>query len=197
MAQAEITEHRNKILVTAEEQEKYYKDHPERFEESNVKVIYIPFSAPSEKPGISLKKTLTEAEAKDKIDDLRKQILAGADFGKLAHENSEDKASADKDGDFGVIKQDSSYPAPIKTAVLALKAGDVSEPLRQPNGFYLFKVVSKTTTPYDQVKSQVYETLKEQRQNEWIQELQRKYTVKIEDPDYFKPKAPLQLQPVR
>jgi peptidyl-prolyl cis-trans isomerase C len=196
LAQAEISEHRNKIVVSAEDQEKYYKEHPDRFEEANVKVIYIPFSPASEKPGISLKKTLTEADAKTKIDDLRKQIVEGADFGKLARENSEDKASADKDGDFGVIKQDSSYPAPIKNAVLSLKAGDLSEPLRQPNGFYLFKIVSKTTTPYDQVRSQLNETIKEQRQQEWIQELQRKYTLKIEDPDYFRPKAPLQLQPV-
>ena len=84
----------------------------------------------SQESAADAKKTLTEAEAKAKIDDLKKQIEAGADFGKLAKENSDDKDSAAKDGDFGLIKKNSPYPEAIKKTVFELKPGQVSEPLR-------------------------------------------------------------------
>ena len=74
------------------------------------------------------KKSLTEAEAKAKIADLRKKLLSGADFGQVARENSDDKESAAKDGDFPPIKRSSSYPEDIKNAVFALKPGEISAP---------------------------------------------------------------------
>src|ERR1035438_578528 len=108
LAQAEVQDYKDKIQISQEDQEKLYKENPDRFKEVKVKVIHLTFSATPDKPGPDGKKMLSETEAKAKIDELRKQILAGEDFGKLARENSDDKTSAAKDGDYGTIKQNSS-----------------------------------------------------------------------------------------
>jgi peptidyl-prolyl cis-trans isomerase C len=195
--QAEINDYKDKIQISPEDQEKAYKENPDRYKQAKVKVIHISFSATPDKPGPDGKKMLSEADAKAKADDLRKQVLAGGDFGKLARENSDDKGSADKDGDFGTIKHNSPYPEPVKKAVFALKEGEVSEPVKQANGFYLIRSDSVVTQPYNEVRPQIIEELKQSRFNDWMKGLQARFTVKVENPGYFAPKRPPQLQTVR
>ena len=197
LSQAQLTTHGNLIQVTTEDEEKYYNDNPDKFREAKVRVIYLSFNPAPDKSTAEGKKLPTEAEAKAKIEDLRKQILAGADFGKLARDYSEDKASAAKDGDFGIIRRNSPYPDAVKNAVFALKAGQVSEPVRQPNGFYLVRVEELTLQPFKDVSMQIFQEVKQQRFNEWMSALQAQYKVKVENPAYFTPRAPLQFQPVR
>ena len=199
LAQASLTNFSNHIGVNPDEQEQYYKNNPEKFRQAKVRVIYISFNPAAGKPPADDKKFLTEAEAKTKIEDLRKQILAGADFGKLARENSEDKTSAAKDGEFGIIKRSSSYPEPVKTAVFALKQGEVSQPVKQPNGFYLIRVDEWIKQPYDEVEKEIYQDLKQERFNEHMKKMQSQFQVKVENSSYFSapPAGPPQLQQVR
>jgi peptidyl-prolyl cis-trans isomerase C len=196
LAQAELTSHQNTITISTEDQEKYYKDHPEKYREAKVRAIFIAFNAPG-KPVPDGKKAVTEAEAKAKIEDLRKQIEAGGDFGKLARETSDDSTSAAKDGDFGVIKPSSTFPEPVKTAVFALKTGELSQPLRQPTGFYLFRLEALEVQPYNEVFPQIATDLRQERFNDWIKGLQNQYKVKVDNPAYFTPHSPAQLQQVR
>jgi peptidyl-prolyl cis-trans isomerase C len=198
LAQANLNEYGNHIIVTSEDQEKYYKAKSDKFKQAKVRVIYVTFNPTPDKASPDGKKLLTEAEAKAKIEDLRKQIVAGTDFGKLARENSDDKTSAIKDGDFGIMKQSSSYPEPIKAAVFGLKAGEVSQPVRQPNGFYLIRVDEVIVQPLQDVATEIYQTVKQERLNDYIKTLQSQYQVKVENPAYFSPQAgPPQLQQVR
>jgi parvulin-like peptidyl-prolyl isomerase len=183
--------------VTADEQEAYYKKNADKYRQAKVRVIYISFNPSPDKTGAEASKLPTEAEAKTKIEDLRKQILAGGDFGKFARENSDDKTSAAKDGDFGIIKRGSNYPDAVKNAVFALQAGQVSEPVRQPNGFYLIRVDDFNTEPFNDVSMQIFQEIKQQHFNEWVSGIQAQYKVKVENPAFFTPRTPLQLQPVR
>jgi peptidyl-prolyl cis-trans isomerase C len=195
--QAEINDFKDKIQVTNEDQDKQYRENPDRFKQVKVKVIHLSFSATPDKPGPDGKKMLSEAEAKAKIDELRKQILAGEDFGKLAKDNSDDKTSAAKDGDYGTISHNSPYPEPVKQAVFALKQGDVSEPVKQANGFYLIRAETVVVQPLGEVRPQIIEELKQSRFNDWIKTVQARFTVKVDNPAYFVPKRPAQLQTVR
>ncbi len=197
LAQAYLNDYSNHVNVTSEDQEQYYKANPDKFKQAKVRVIYLTFNPTPDKPSSDGKKLLTEAEAKAKIEDLRKQIVAGADFGKLARENSDDKTSAVKDGDFGIMKQSSTYPEPIKAAVFGLKPGEVSQPVRQPNGFYLIRVDETIVQPLQEVANEIYQTVKQERVNAYIKNLQSQYQVKVENPAYFSPQTPPQLQQVR
>lgn len=196
LSQAQLTTEQANVTVPRDDQEKYYKEHPEKFAEAKVHVLYVAFSATPDKAAADGKKLLSEADAKAKIDELRKQIVAGADFGKLARENSDDKMSAAKDGDFGTITQKSTVPAPIKTAVFALKQGELSEPIKQPNGFYLIRVDSISSPPFDEVSGQIIQDMRQERFSAMMKAMQAQYSVKVENPAYFTPKQPAKLQQV-
>lgn len=196
LSQAQLVMIQNGGLVSPEDQEKYYNEHPEKYRQAKVRVIYVAFNPSPDKGAGEANKLPSEAEAKAKIDGLRKQILAGADFGKVARENSDDKQSAAKDGDFGLISPKSSYPDAIKAAVFALKQGQVSEPVKQPNGFYLIRVDELTTLPFADVSAQLAQDLRLEHFTEIMKDLQTQYTVKVDNPAYFTPKQPAQPQPV-
>ena len=196
LAQAEMNAARYRTEVTQEEVEKTYKEHPERFRQARVRAIYVAFNPLADRQAGD-KKPSTEAEAKTKIEDLRKQILAGADFGKLARENSDDKTSAAKDGDFGIVKKSSPYPDALKNAILALKAGDVSEPLRQPTGYYLIRVDEFAAQPYSEVSGQILEEIRQANFDGWMKSMESRFAVKIENPTYFAPGPQGPLQPPR
>ncbi len=194
LAQAQINQVKNYQFNPApEDEEKYYKAHPEKYEEANLKVIYVAFSAnPAAGASAAGKKPLSQAEAKAKIEDLRKKLSAGGDFAQLAKENSDDKDSAAKGGEFPSLKRTSAYPDAIKNAIFALKPGEISEPIQQPNGFYLLRLEQMRVQPFDEVRVQIYEEMKNADFNTWMQALQKRYEVKVENPGYFasKPAAP-------
>jgi parvulin-like peptidyl-prolyl isomerase len=195
LSTAELSSVNNNMQVPQEEQQKYYKENPDKFKEVKVKVISVAFDT-NPKPAADGKKSLTEAEAKAKIEDLAKQIQGGADFGKLAREHSDDQASAAKDGDFGIVKQDSSYPKPIKDAVFALKQGEISAPIKQPTGFYLVRAEEVTATPFNDALAKIIQEVKQVKFQEWLKGMQAQYNVKVENPGYFATRAPAQLQQV-
>jgi peptidyl-prolyl cis-trans isomerase C len=197
LSTAELSDINNAMDVSGEEQQKYYKDNPDKFKQVKVRVIYIAFNPnPKAPPPADGKKVVTEAEAKATIEDLAKQIQNGADFGKLARDLSDDKPSAAKDGDFGVVKQDSSYPQAIKTAVFALKQGELSAPIRQPGGFYLVRAEEIAQQPFNDAIMQIIQAVKQDKFKEWLKGMQAQYSVKIENPSYFSPRVPAQLQQV-
>jgi peptidyl-prolyl cis-trans isomerase C len=195
LSTAQLSDINNAMQITTEEEEKYYKDNPDKYKEVKVRVIYVAFTPPTAKPAEGDKKT-TEAEAQAKIQDLAKRIMAGADFGMLARENSDDKASAAKDGDYGVIKQDSAYPQALKTAVFALKQGEMSAPIKQPNGFYLIRAEEISMVPFSSALIQINQAVKQAKYQEWLKGMQAQYNLKIENPAYFTPRVPAQLQQV-
>jgi peptidyl-prolyl cis-trans isomerase C len=196
LSTAELSDVNNTMSVTGEDQQKYYKDNPDKFKEVKVRVIYIAFNPAPAKGATDGKKVVTEAEANAEIEDIAKQIKAGADFGKLARDLSDDKASAAKDGDYGIIKQDSAFPQPIKTAVFALKQGEVSEPIKQPNGFYLIRAEEMNQQPFNDVVGQIAQAVRQAKFQEWLKGMQAQYNVKIENSAYFANRVPAQLQQV-
>ncbi|MGK0358163.1 MAG: parvulin-like peptidyl-prolyl isomerase [Bradymonadia bacterium] len=82
-----------------------------------------------------IKRTKDAALAKAKA--LVKTARGGADFTKLAADNS-DGPSAKRGGSLGTWKKGRMVPA-FDTAVAAMKIGDISEPVETPFGFHVIK----------------------------------------------------------
>ena len=205
LAQAEGDKYRNAIVVSQDQEKQYYETNKEaQYRVVKAKVILVSFSpagpaaTPPVPPGVLPKPPApavdgakrTEADAKTKIDDLRKQLAAGADFGKLAKENSDDKTSAAKDGDYGDIGHTSPYPEAIKKAIFALKIGEVSEPIRQPGGFYLIKAADSSYKPYDQVQGEIHNTMVDQEFHKHLDSISDQFKITIEDRNYFATRPP-------
>jgi len=106
--------------------------------------------------------------AKKKAEDLLTQIKAGADFAKLAQENSEDPGSAANGGDLGYFGKGKMVPE-FETAVFSLQVGQVSELVRTVYGFHIIKVTDKKD---DQVKAS-HILIKVRDFNDWLDEKEK------------------------
>jgi parvulin-like peptidyl-prolyl isomerase len=191
MMNAQLTQAMNEIVISPADVKKFYDSNSDRFTQAKVKVLYVSFSSASA-PAAGGKKVLTEPEAKTRIEKLLADLRAGADFAKLAREHSEDATSAQKDGDFGTIRRSDSLPDAIREAIFALKPGEISEPVRQPNGFYLFRVDHLEARPLAEVQNEIFNELKQLRFKQWMDETQRSLNVKYENEAFFSqaPAAP-------
>ncbi|HEY5603972.1 MAG TPA: SurA N-terminal domain-containing protein [Gammaproteobacteria bacterium] len=92
--------------------------------------------------------------AKKKADDLHKQIKEGADFEKLAKENSDDPGSSRSGGDIGFFGKRSLDPA-YEAVMYKLKVGEVSEPVQSAFGFHIIKleeIREEKAKPFEEVK---------------------------------------------
>ena len=80
-----------------------------------------------------------EPKLKAKAEDLLKQVRAGADFAKLAKENSEDPGSKDNGGEYW-IQRDGQMVKEFEDAAFRLKPGQ-SEIVKTSYGYHVFQVM--------------------------------------------------------
>jgi peptidyl-prolyl cis-trans isomerase C len=172
-AQAEISHQANPIVANDDE-DRYYEAHKSDYKQVKAYAIYIAFSnAAGSQTGSDGKKILSETEAKAKISALLEQIRKGADFKKLARENSDDETSRVKDGSFGDLKPTTSgLPDAIRAALFKLNSGETTDVIPQPNGFYLFRAEEVKVSPYSEVRDQVDRAYKEERFKQWMDKMQ-------------------------
>jgi peptidyl-prolyl cis-trans isomerase C len=187
MAAAEFQAAQDAIIVSGDEQKKFYQANKDRYTQAKIKLLYISFhNNPPPQTDPKAKKILSEPEAKAKTEKLLAQIRNGADFVKLLKENSEDPSKA-KDGDFGtpIRRSEKVLPDEVITAIFAMKPGQVSEPVRTPIGYYLFRLEELTTQPYDEVSSEIFMEIRQGRFNEWVNNIRKGVEVKIDKPEFF------------
>jgi len=185
LMQAEIQKVSSEFPVRVEEQQAYYDQHKDQFEQVTVKLIYVSFSS-SPSTGADGKKRLNEEEAKAKAEQLAKEAKAGADFVKLVKENSEDETTKTKNGDLTMSRSESAnLPAAIRTVALSLKPGEVSEPVRQPNGFYVFRGESVHPKAFAEVKDQIFTDLQRMKTKDWIDSTTKGLNIKPESDQFF------------
>lgn len=203
MASAMISHEHNFYNVNAQQIKEFYDRNQARYQQAKIKVIYIAFkpaaavvgSVPSGKSiedvarsisqATSGKTQRTEAEARVLAEDLVKQIRGGADFAKLVEQYSEDPTSKAAGGDFGVVNIKSSYSADVKKAVLALKEGEITDPLPQSNAFYIIRVEQKTVQPVNEVRDSISEEIRQAHLNEWLAGLNKRFEPAVESVPFF------------
>ena len=146
------------INPTDEELQKFYTQNQESFrtpERAKVRHILL---MTKDKPAAE------EAKLKAKADDLLKQVRAGADFAKLARENSEDPGSKDKGGEYEV-QRNGQMVKPFEDAAFTLKPGQ-SDVVKTEYGYHVFQVMERNAAgirPFSEVKAELAAQLKKQR----------------------------------
>jgi len=82
-----------------------------------------------------------DKDAKARIDDIYKQLVAGGKFEDIARKQSEDKASAERGGNLGSMSIN-QYESSFEEAVYALpKDGDFTTPVRTRLGWHIIKKI--------------------------------------------------------
>jgi len=90
---------------------------------------------------IRAREGLSESEARDRLARIRERIVAGADFGEMARQNSEDSSAA-KGGDLGWVAPGDTVPE-FERVMNGLKPGEVSQPFQTPFGWHLVQVIER------------------------------------------------------
>jgi parvulin-like peptidyl-prolyl isomerase len=160
----------------------YYDSHKNEFEEAKGSHILIRFKGAAGSPKAN-DKDPTEADALAKAQDLRKQILAGADFATLAKANSDDPGSAPKGGDLGTFHHGQMVPQ-FDQAAFSLPVGEVSEPVKTQYGYHVIKITSRTAKTFDEVKPQIEKELKPKLTKDAVDQIKAHTAVTLND-TYF------------
>jgi peptidyl-prolyl cis-trans isomerase C len=125
----------------------------------------------------------TEKEAKDVLAKLK----AGEKFEDLAKKVSTD-GSKEFGGDLGYFTAPEMV-AEFSKAAFALKAGEISEPVKTDYGWHVIKVEDRkmgAAQPYDQVKNAIRNILTRKKVQEKVIELQKAAKIEIRDEDLRK-----------
>lgn len=163
----------------------YYDAHVADFDQLKLSGILVAFNPPGT-PAASATIQRTEPQALEKANELEKKIKAGGDFSALARTDSDNQSSSVRGGDLGTfVMGNQQVPADVKRAVANMQTGQVSEPVRVQNGFYIFKVDNRTKLPYEQVQGEIAQQLKNEKAQEILKRELDKYKVDVQDPDFF------------
>lgn len=166
-------------LVGEQDAKEFYDKNPDRFKQpESVRASHIFKRVP---PG-------TDAAGKQKIraslDPVLQQVKSGADFAELARKHSDD-GSAPAGGDLNYFGPGQMVPEFEKVA-FGLKPGETSGIVETQFGFHIIKVTDRRpgrTIPFAEVKSQIADFLKQQRQQEkanaLIEQLKAKSKIEI------------------
>ncbi|MDA8163879.1 MAG: peptidylprolyl isomerase [Desulfobacteraceae bacterium] len=153
-----------KVQVSDQDAKKFYDQNKEEFKQPEmVRARHILISVA---PNADEK---TKKAAREKIEAIKKQLAAGADFATLAKENSQCPSSA-KGGDLGFFARGQMVPAFEKVA-FALQPGKVSDVVETQFGYHLIKVEEKKpegTVPFEEAKDRIAQFLKKEQVNDQI-----------------------------
>lgn len=160
---------------------KYFDEHKAEFEQVRARHILIRTTG-SPVPLESGKKDLSDAEGLAKAQELRKKILAGADFAQLAAEESDD-GSKTAGGDLNFFRRGQMVPA-FEQVAFSLKVGEVSEPVKSPFGYHIIKVEEKKEANFEAAKPDIEKHLLGENSKGIVEDMVKKAKVDL-DPEFF------------
>ncbi len=154
--------------VTEEEVLNYYKDNPETFETpEQVRASHILIKPDNSVPNITEQEA--DSKAKEKAENLLKQIKDGADFAELAKANS-DCPSSQEGGDLGFASK-RDWVEPFSEVAFALEPNKISDVVPTRFGYHIIKVTDRKQAgkkAFDEVKKGISDMLKTQKQQTLI-----------------------------
>jgi peptidyl-prolyl cis-trans isomerase D len=125
-----------------------------------------------------------DAAAKAKADDLVKQLRAGADFAKLARENSGDPSSSGKGGDMGWVDKGTTVE-PFDTAAFSMPLNTISDSIHSKEfGYHIIKVLERRPAgyrPFEEVRDRILALVVDQQSKDRARDEITRIAAKIKE----------------
>jgi parvulin-like peptidyl-prolyl isomerase len=168
VSQVQRNEVIEKISVTEEEARAYYEAHRTEFTTpSELTLREILIEVPSTEKGVNVAQ---DDEARARAEDIRKRIVNGEPFARIAAEFSA-SASKANGGLIGPIKSEELAPQ-LQQLLDKVKVGDVAEVIRTQRGYQILKVESRTETKirtFDEARSAITQRVVESKRRAALQ----------------------------
>jgi peptidyl-prolyl cis-trans isomerase SurA len=140
ISRVQQTDVTSRISVTEEEAKAYYEKHQDQFTTpASITLREILVDVPRNEKGIN---AAQDEEARAKAEDIRKRLLGGEPFPRLAADLS-DAPSKANGGLIGPINSTDLAPA-LRDMVRKMKPGELTEIIRTTRGYQILKLESKT-----------------------------------------------------
>jgi parvulin-like peptidyl-prolyl isomerase len=125
------------------------------------------------------------ANKRQTAEEIRKKIIDGAEFERMAQMYSEDEATSDMGGDWGWIERN-TLNEELTKAAFSLKAGETGPVMQIGDSYYILYVEARKNAsikPMAEVREEIERNLIQQErmkaQQRWIDTLRRKAYIKI------------------
>lgn len=147
--------------ISGADVQRYYNQHQQEFQTpEQVRVRHILIKVPANAD------PKTVAAARQKAEDVLKQLKAGGNFAELAKKYSDDPGSKDQGGELGFIQHGATVPEFDKTA-FSLQPGQTSGVIQTQFGFHILQVEEKQPAhakSVDEVHNLIVADLTQQKQ---------------------------------
>ncbi|MBK7367139.1 MAG: peptidylprolyl isomerase [Candidatus Eisenbacteria bacterium] len=124
--------------VTPAEAEAYFNAHKDKFPRVPAEVRLSVIQIPPQPESTAVAAGFAKAQA------VRKRLVGGERFAKVAAEESEDPGSKDAGGDLGFFGRGRLEPS-VENAAFSLKNNEISQPIRSPYGWHILQTLERDT----------------------------------------------------
>jgi peptidyl-prolyl cis-trans isomerase C len=184
LAQAYVNQLSSQVNPSAADIKNYYDQHPQQFQDAQLSGIIVNFTPAAATTAPNTPGARTEAQAKMKADDLVKKLRGGANFADLAKTESDHKLSAAKGGALGTFSPD-KLPKEISDPVFKLKAGDVTDPIREASAYYILKLDTLQKKTFEKAQNDIVAQLKNDQVRKMLDQQNQQYQIQVQDSDFF------------
>ncbi len=150
--------------VSPDDVQKYYREHPKEFEQATLERLYVPRNANA--GGMPVKEEDVQAE----MAKLRLRAVQGESFEALQKQAFADLSLPGNLPATQLQKVRRQGLSSGLASVFDLQLGAVSQPISEANGLYVFRLISKSMLPLQQVTSEVTRTLQTQQLQRALQQ---------------------------
>ena len=169
---------RARTPVSAEDVKRYYDDNVEQYSTpEQVRASHILLETEGK----------DEEEVKKRAEELAAKAKAGADFAKLANENTDEEIGKTRGGDLDFFSKGQMVPA-FDEVAFSMKPGEISDPVKTQYGYHIIKVTDKraaSTRPLTEVHAQIEDQLKWERAQAEAQRIADDVASKLKAPADF------------
>ncbi|MBV8477712.1 MAG: peptidyl-prolyl cis-trans isomerase, partial [Acidobacteria bacterium] len=130
-----------------------------------------------------------EEAMKRMAEEIQKRAAAGEDFDQLQREAYQAAGIGGSPAPTSIGKLTRSQIPIDQRKAVDLKVGEVSPLYTEPNGFYIYKVLSKEAKPLEEARDEIRTTLSQQRVKDAMAKYQQENTAILNEA-YFAPASP-------
>ncbi len=180
----------DRIVVTRRAMWEYYQAHRDEFrsgEAVQMQVIAAPFRKflPEDGPASEEDRSAARRQARQQIDRAAAELAAGRNFAEVAAQLSKGPR-ADAGGTWPMMEHGSFRDKPVEDAAFAQQAGQISQVVETPLGFYIVKTLDRRPgrePTFQAVQGEIEQRLRRQQydtlREDYIRELQGKTTISL------------------
>ena len=159
--------YKKEIVEKIEVSDQEVKDHYQKYldedflipEEVEVRDLLLRVQADSTQKSYRKKLKKAEKEARKQIDELHRRAQAGEDFAELCTQHSQ-AGTASRSGRLGFIKRGQMSPQFDSAAFSLTEIGDISEPVRDIQGYHLIQLLDRKEKSYQELDSTLFEGIR-------------------------------------